>query len=219
MNTALFLIQIILQLVVLRLALRLGQIALAAFVVIEALLANLFVLKQITLFGLSVTASDSFIIGSMLALALYQELFGQKESKTLSLITFGSLFFMTLTSLLHLALQAAPSDTSQTHYHYILNQAPRISISSLIAFYLSSRSDIAFFAFLKKFYTNLSFRRRAFISTLIAQGIDTTLFSFLALYGIMDHLLSIIIFSFGIKVLCLSLYLTCQPLIVKIKQA
>ena len=63
MNIAIFCIQIILQLFALRYFYKLGQIALGAFVVLEAVLANLFVLKQITLFNLCVTSSDSFIIG------------------------------------------------------------------------------------------------------------------------------------------------------------
>lgn len=219
MNIAIFLLQIILQLLALRVVFRMGQVALASFVVLEAVLANLFVIKQIELFGLSVTASDSFIIGSMLGLALYQEIFGKDASKKLGLVTFGSLFFVTLASLCHLWLIPSAHDQSQSHYHFILSQAPRIAISSLAAYFLSSRSDVILFAFLKKTFSRFSFHRRAFISTLLTQALDTVAFSFFALYGIVDNIFHIIIFSFTIKALCLTLYLTIQPVLLKTKKA
>jgi uncharacterized integral membrane protein (TIGR00697 family) len=219
MNIAIFLLQIILQLLALRIVFRLGQTALATFVVLEAVLANLFVLKQITLFGLSVTASDSFIIGSMLGLSLYQEIFGKEASKTLGLVTFGALFFVTLTSLLHIGLAPSQVDTSQVHYTYIFNQAPRIAISSLLAYLIASRTDVIFFAFLKNSVKKLSFSQRTLISTLATQALDTVIFSFLALYGIVENLFHIIVFSFSIKALCLILYLSLQPLLLKAKKA
>jgi queuosine precursor transporter len=215
MNIAIFLLQIILQVVVLRYVYKLGQVALGAFIVLEAVLANLFVLKQITLFGLSVTASDSFIIGSMIGLALYQEIFGKVAAKKLGLVTFGALFFITLTSMMHLWLIPSSCDTSQQHYHYILSQSPRLAIGSLGAFFLSSRADILLFNFLKKFSITLSFTKRAFISTIVTQAIDTVAFSIFALSGSIDNLFHIIIFSFIIKALCIILYLMIQPLLVK----
>lgn len=219
MNIAIFLLQIILQLIALRAVLRLGQVALAVFVALEALLANLFVLKQIPLFGLTVTASDSFIIGSLLGLSLYQERFGKKESDKLAYITFGTLFFMTLASLLHLWLAPSHSDASQSHYHYILGQTPRLAVSSLISFFISTKIDVALFSILKEKFTSITFFQRALITILISQAIDTCSFSFLALWGIVDHLSHIILFSFLIKALCLITYLICQPHLLKKKTA
>ena len=219
MNISIFLLQIILQLIALRVVFKIGQVALAAFVILEAVLANLFVLKQINLFGLSVTASDSFIIGSMLGLALYQEFFGKEASKKLGLITFGSLFFVTLASMLHVGLTPHSADTSQVHYNYILSLAPRIALSSLTAYFIASRTDVLFFAFLKKSFTSMSFAKRTLISTLATQALDTFIFSFLALYGIVENLFHIITFSFCIKALCLLTYLILQPLLVRPKTA
>lgn len=214
MNIAIFLLQIILQLIALRVVFKLGQTALAVFVVLEAVLANLFVLKQIELFGLYVTASDSFIIGSMIGLALYQEYFGKQASKALTLVTFGSLFFVTALSWLHLQLSPSVHDLSQPHYQFIFAQTPRLAISSLVSYFLASRADIALFQYLKS-STSWKFHNRALVTTLVSQAIDTIVFSFLALYGILDNLLHIILFSFIIKALCLITYLILQPRLVK----
>lgn len=219
MNIAIFAVQIILQLFSLRYFFKLGQVALGAFVVLEAVLANLFVLKQITLFGLSVTASDSFIIGSLIGLSLYQENYGKDEAKKLGLLTFASLFFVALASLVHLRLIPDSVDTSQKHYHYLLSTTPRLIIGSLGAYFISSRIDIITFSFLKKTFHNVPFAWRTLISTSLAQAVDTVAFSFFALLGIVDNLLHIIIFSFVIKLLCLFSYLILQPLVLTRKQA
>jgi len=219
MNITIFIIQIILQLFALRYFFKLGQVALGAFVVLEAILANLFVLKQINLFGLSVTASDSFIIGSLIGLSLYQEFFGKENAKKLGLITFISLFFVSLSSLLHIWLSPDPLDQSQSHYHFIFSSTPRLAIGSLAAYFISSRLDIIVFSFLKKTFPNLSFGKRTFISTCITQAVDTCAFSFFALLGMVDNLFHIITFSFIIKTLCLSTNLIKQPLVLKTKQA
>lgn len=219
MNIAIFCIQIILQLFALRYFYKLGQIALGAFVVLEAVLANLFVLKQITLFNLCVTSSDSFIIGSLIGLSLYQEFFGQEAAKKLGLTTFISLFFVSLSSILHIWLAPAPADTSQSHYQFIFSSTPRLAVSSLGAYFISSRVDILVFSFLKKTVPSVSFSKRTFISTCLSQALDTCAFSLFALLGIVDNLFHIITFSFIIKTLCLSTYLIMQPLVLKTKQA
>ena len=59
---------------------------------VQALIANLFVLKQIHLFGMEVTASDGYAIGSLLGLNVLQEFYGKKEAKQATCICF---FFMT----------------------------------------------------------------------------------------------------------------------------
>lgn len=218
MNITIFIVQIILQLFALRYFFKLGQVALGAFVVLEAVLANLFVLKQINLFGLSVTASDSFIIGSLIGLSLYQEFFGKEAAKKLGILTFGSLFFVSLSSVLHIWLTPDSVDTSQTHYQFILSSTPKLAIGSLGAYFISSRLDIIVFSFLKKMFPSVSFVKRTFISTSISQAVDTCAFSFFALLGVVDNLFHIITFSFIIKTLCLSTYLILQPLVLRTKQ-
>lgn len=219
MNITIFAIQIILQLFALRYFYKLGQIALGAFVVLEAVLANLFVLKQINLFNLCVTSSDSFIIGSLIGLSIYQEFFGKEAAKKLGLVTLVCLFFVSISSLLHIWLIPDQADTSQSHYQFIFSSTPRLALSSLAAYFLSSRVDIVIFSFLKKTIPSMGFSKRTFVSTCMSQALDTCAFSVFALLGVVDNLLHIITFSFIIKTLCLSSYLILQPLVLKTKQA
>ena len=59
------------------LALKISKETLVAMISIYCILANLFVLKQISLFGYHPTASDAFSVGAILGLNLLQEYYGK----------------------------------------------------------------------------------------------------------------------------------------------
>ena len=69
-------------------ALFLGSYGLVAFICIQCILANLFVIKQITLFGYTATCSDAFTVGATLGLNLLQEYFGKNITKKTIWINF-----------------------------------------------------------------------------------------------------------------------------------
>ncbi len=176
-----------------------GKEALFTLCTLFSLLANLFVLKQTTLFGLEVTCSDAFAVGSTLGLSFLQQDAGKKSAQKLIWITFAILIFFTLLSQIHLYYSPSLHDTSQSAYQMILTSSPRILIASLISYFISQFIDIEVFGWLR----NRWIQKRLFIpllpSCLFTQLIDTCLFSFLGLYGIISPLLDIIIFSFMIK--------------------
>ncbi|MBU6446498.1 MAG: queuosine precursor transporter, partial [Verrucomicrobia bacterium] len=93
-------------------ALRLGQAALTAFIGLQGVLANLLVVKQMSLFGLTVTCSDVFSIGGILSLNLLQEYFGKDAAKRAVNISLGALLFFALMSQIHLFYQPAPFDAT-----------------------------------------------------------------------------------------------------------
>src|ERR1700722_12989500 len=74
-------------------ALRLGTSALVSFVSTCCILANLFVIKQVSLFGLSATGSDAFTIGAVLGLNMLQEYYGKLAARTAIAINFFLLVF------------------------------------------------------------------------------------------------------------------------------
>src|SRR5438445_4228981 len=83
-------------------ALALGPSALVAFVCIQCMLANLFVVKQITLFGFTATCADAFTVGATIGLNLLQEYFGKEIAKRTIWINFFLLIFYALLSQIHL---------------------------------------------------------------------------------------------------------------------
>jgi uncharacterized integral membrane protein (TIGR00697 family) len=199
MNEILFFTQILLMIGFALGALKLGQAALTTSVTVLALIANLFVLKQVTLFGFNVTASDAFIIGSLLGLNLLQEYFSQEEAQKATWICFFFMLFFVLVSQLHLLYQPSSYDTTQSAFLTLLSSSPRLLIASVSVFWIVQQFDIRFFAFLKKRFTSLSFAIRTTISLIISQFLDTFLFSFAGLYGIVTSVIPVILISFMVK--------------------
>jgi queuosine precursor transporter len=199
MNEILFFIQIVLIIGFALGALKLGKAALTTWVVVQALIANLFVIKQITLFGFTVTASDAFAIGSLLGLNFLQEYFSKEDAQQASWICFFFMFFFVLVSQLHLLYEPSPYDTTQASFVTILSPSFRLLIASMSVFFIAQQIDIRLFTFLKRIFPGISFAVRATFTLVVSQFLDTCLFSVAGLYGMVTSILDIIIVSFIIK--------------------
>lgn len=205
MNEALFFLQILVVVSFVFLALRAGKNALIALLAIQGVLANLFVIKQITLFGFSVTCADVFTIGAILSLNLLQEYFGEKTARFAVKISFISLLFFVLLSQIHLLYVPSETDTTQVAFQIVLVHSVRIIFASLVTFYIVQQFDVRFFGWLKG-----RLPIRVAISLVCSQFLDTVLFSLLGLYGIVDSVIHIMIVSFVVK--CMIIF-TSSPFV------
>lgn len=195
MNELLFFTHIVFVLGFTLLSLRVGKVALVVFATLQAVLANLFVLKQTSLFGLSVTCSDVFAVGGILSLNLLQDRYGKQAAKGAVSLSLLILLFFALMSQIHLAYIPAPFDTTQASYSTLLGLTPRLIGASIATFYIVQRFDVWFFGKLSLIQLPI----RIALSLTLSQLIDTTLFSFLGLYGQVESLFDIIVFSFLVK--------------------
>lgn len=199
MNESIFILQIFLIILFAFGALKMGKEALIALVGLQAICANLFVLKQISFLGFHVTCSDAFAIGSFLGINLLQEYFGKESSQKAIKICFFFLLFFALMSQIHLLYFPTDKDVTHSSYTAILSNSPRLLLTSLCAFFLMQKLDLHLFQFLKK--TSLPLTLRSHISLIICQFIDTAFFSIFGLYGLVESLSDIIIVSFFIKLI------------------
>ncbi len=181
---------------------RFGKEGLTVCVVLLALLANLFVLKQIPLFGFEVTSSDSFTIGSFVALNLLRESFGKEAAKRAVSLTFFVLLGFALFSQVHLAFRPSEADFAHSAYATLLRPAPRLFLASLTSFYLMQRMEVFLFGLISK-KSALPFAARSTLTLCTTQLFDTLLFSFLGLLGIVAHLTHIILISYLVKLLAI----------------
>lgn len=175
-------------------ALRLGKGALTAFIALQGVLANLFVVKQMTLFGFSVTCSDVFAIGGILSLNLLQEYFGKESAKRAVRISLISLLFFALMTQIHLLYEPTSFDTTHAAFAEIFSSSLRIVLASLATFFLVQQFDVRFFSVLKG-----KLPIRIAISLFSSQLLDTVLFSLLGLYGLVESVVDIIFVSFFMK--------------------
>lgn len=204
LNEVLFFLHIVIVLIFSLTCLKIGKKALVAFIALQAFLANLFVLKQIALFGFIVTATDVFTVGSLFSFNLLQEYFGKEEAKKTITVTFVLLLFATLMSQLHLFYAPSAVDTTHAHYEGLLSFMPRLAVSSFLIFFFCQYVDMKIFSFLKTRAKGLSFSYRALLSMGISQFFDTLLFSFIALYGVVAHIWHVVLISYMIKLLVIS---------------
>lgn len=199
MNEAVFLFHIFIVIGFVLGALRLGKSALIACIALQGVLANLFVVKQMKLFGFAVTCSDVFAIGGILSLNLLQEYFGKEAAKQAVRISLLTLLFFAFMSQIHLAYSPTNLDTTQPAFSAIFSQSVRIVFASIGTFYLVQQFDIRFFGILRG-----KLPVRVAISLVSSQLLDTVLFSFLGLYGLVESLFDIILVSFLIKCLIIA---------------
>lgn len=204
MNEALFFFHIFIVFVFSFLALKKGKEATIAWMALQAVLANLFVLKQISFFSLNATCSDVYAVGSVLSLNLLQEFFGKSEAHKSTLISFGAMVFFAVLAKIHLFYTPSAVDVTQKAFTTILEPAPRLLIASITVFYLVQQFDIRFYAYLKNRFSQASLPLRNGISLVLSQGLDTLLFTVLGLYGYVYSLFDVFLISVVIKLAIIS---------------
>ncbi len=186
-------------------ALMLGKEYLMALISAMVILANLFVLKKITLFGFTATASDALAVGITLSLNLLQEYYKKAAAIKAIWIGFYCALFYAVMSILHLAYSPALGDVSGPFYQALLATAPRIVLASLATFLIVQFTDTQLYAFLNNLLKGRFFILRNYSTLALTQLLDTVLFSFLGLYGVtqsfssISTILNIILVSFIIK--------------------
>ncbi|MBI3508733.1 MAG: queuosine precursor transporter [Chlamydiia bacterium] len=199
LNEFLFFLQVLIVVVFTLIALRAHKAALGSFIALCFVLANLFVVKQIDLFGLTVTASDVFAIGAILGLNLMQEYFGKEEAQKTVRLGFLALIFFGIMTQVHLAYTPSLVDTTHSSFVAIFSSTPRILMASFLVYYLVQKWDIWFFQRLQEWCKGKKWGLRLFLSLFVSQAMDTVLFSFLGLYGLVDSLFDIIVMSYAVK--------------------
>jgi uncharacterized integral membrane protein (TIGR00697 family) len=199
-NEYIFIIQTIVLAMASLGALHLGAAALIAFVCVQCILANLFVVKQVALLGFNATAADAFTIGATLGLNLLQEYYGKKSTQKAIVVNFFLLIFYALVSQIHLWYTPSTHDTMDLHFQPLLTVMPRIVIASFTVFLISQMIDYWLYGVLRRVWQSRFLVLRNYSSLLISQLVDTVLFSLLGLYGLVENIGHIIIVSYTVKV-------------------
>jgi len=187
------------------LALKLGKEAIVAFICSQVILANLFVIKPITLLGLTATGADAFIIGTVFGFHLLQEWHGKDIAQKTVYTSFFLMIFYTVASQIHLAYIAHIADTTQPHFLALLRIAPRICVASLISYFISQQMDVRLYAWLRNRLHSSLLVIRNLVSASTTQLLDTVMFTYLALHGVLPNIHQIMIVSYGIKLCALGL--------------
>lgn len=201
MNELTFIIHVGAVISFILLALRFGKEALIATLAVQIILANLFVMKQMNCFGLDVTCSEVYTVGSIFSMNLIQVYFGKKVANRALGIIFFLLFFVIIMSQFQLRYIPSKYDSLHQAFAGILGYTPRIMIVSFVSAFITQKIDMELFGWVRKRLPKVPFFLPFAIASLFTQFLDTLFFSFGALYGIIHSMQDIIIMSYTIKVI------------------
>jgi len=182
--------------------LKLGERAINAWLCVLAIAMNLFVTKQISLGPIDVTASDSIAGCYLLGLCLIQEHFGRKSARQHVIFAFSCAVAFLGLSWFHVWYQPNDFDVMHGIHKTALSCMPRLVIASLTSFLLIQVVDISVFQRLKDRFGGRFFVFRTFITLMISNILDTFIFTFLGLWGLIGNIWHVIWFSLAVKIMC-----------------
>lgn len=203
MNEYLFFFWTLLVICLVLAAFRLGRVALYGIIGVYIILANIFVTKQITLFGFAATGGNSLYGAIFLATDLLSEYWGKKEARRA--VWFGwivAAFFLIATQVF-LWFKPSPDDFVHESMKTIFSLTPRIVAGSLIAYFISQTHDVWAFHFWKAKTGGKYLWLRNNASTFVSQLFDTVIFTLIAFYGVFPTavLVQIVVTTYLLKIL------------------
>jgi len=207
MNECVFFVHILVLVSFVLLSLKLGKESLIACFILQIILANLFVTKQMTCFTLQITCADAYTVGAIFSLNLLQEYFGKKYAKRAIWTLFILLLFFITMSYIHLKYHPSQHDHTHQAFTAVLGSTSRIVLASFFVTLFTQKLDVELFGFLKKRFPEKALLFRFGSASLLTQLIDTLLFSFIALHGLVHNIKDIILMSYLIKaviILCIT---------------
>ena len=169
--------------------------ALVALFVASVIAANLMG-NKIAVFGFFDAAVGIMVFPlSYLALDVIQEVEGRETARRIVLATMAVLAYVLLVTFIATQLPSATRDFYPEEYNLIFGISVRVMVASLTAFLVAELLDIEVFRTLKEWTHRRMLWLRATGSTIVSQFIDTTVFMFLAFYGVTPKFTAAYIFT------------------------
>lgn len=186
MNELIFLFHLVVAGALLLAAGRLGQSGITLMIVLCALLMNIAVSKQMTLFGLPVTGGNVEFATVFLANDLLNEHYGPRAARRAILISFAANLVFVI--LIQFVLAYAPNsfDSAQPSLLALFNVSayPRVVAASMVSYVLSQMLDTQVFQAIRaRTGTNRLLWWRSNASTWLSQAFDTVFFTTVGLSG------------------------------------
>ena len=180
-NELIFLFQTVVGLAFTLVAFKMGKAWLFGYIAVCIVLANIFVTKQISLFGIAATGGNVVYGAVFLSTDLLAEHYGKAEAKKAISLGFSAALFYTVMSQLILLYEASNADWgAAAGMVSIFTSAPSIIIASLVAYLLSQFHDIWAFQWIRKKTEGRLLWLRNNGSTWVSQAIDSVVFASLA---------------------------------------
>ncbi|PKL01565.1 MAG: hypothetical protein CVV56_00860 [Tenericutes bacterium HGW-Tenericutes-1] len=181
-----------------------GKTGVFVWIAMGTILANIQVMKTVTLFGIEATLGNIMYGTIFLATDALSEKYGKKSAQKAVYLGFFTLAVSII--IMQIALQFNPNqyDTAQPHLDAIFGFYLRVAGASLIAYLISQTLDVYIFNKIKDRLPDTKWLWvRNNVATIISQIFDTAIFVSIAFIGVMDSdiLWQIFISTFVIKMM------------------
>lgn len=166
-----------------------GKVGLQVAIATAIILANLQGPKLTSIFGLETTIGVIFYSSIFLATDILSENYGRAEAN--KAVRMGFIVSLIVLIMLSLSMLYMPTDRQfsidiHNSFDTILNFTPRFVLGSLFAYIVSQSFDVWAFHKIKSFTGEKWLWLRNNGSTICSQIVDTTIFSFIVWWGVVD---------------------------------
>lgn len=182
-----------------------GKYGLYIWMCVLVIICNIQTTKISELFGLTISLGNISYGALFLTTDILTEKYGKESTYNSTTLSFITMIIFTI--LMYLFVQYTPSeaDFSQESLATIFNYIPRITVGSLLAYFVSQRCDAFIYSKLKNKYHKVWISNN--VSTMISQVLDTIIFVTIAFIGLMsakelfDLFITMILFKWIIALL------------------
>ena len=162
-----------------------GKTGLFCWVALASVIANIEVVKTVSLFGLVATLGNVIYGTTFLATDILSENHGRQDARTAVGIGFFSLVVFTVLMRLTLLFRPDASDFASPALETIFTLLPRLAVASLLAYLVSQFHDVEAYHFWWRRFPGVRFLwLRNNGSTLVSQALDTLIFVGVGFWGV-----------------------------------
>ncbi len=160
-----------------------GKQGLLCWIPVSVILANIQVIKLVSLFGITSTLGNIVYASAFLVTDILSENHGKEDAKQAVYIGFFSLIVMTVIMNLAISFTPHPDDFAQGAMETIFKVMPRLAAASLLAYGVSQLHDVWAFHWWKERTLGKHLWLRNNMSTIVSQALDSSVFTVVAFYG------------------------------------
>lgn len=155
------------------------------WVSIATIIANILVCKSIGIFNITTNLGNILFASSFLATDIMSEKYGAKESRKAIVLGVVSQVIFVIMTQIGLLYTPAPEDLAQESMKGLFSINLRVSIASIVMYFVSNMADIYIFEKIKEKVPGKLWLRNN-VSTMICNSLENYFFSILAFAGLMD---------------------------------
>lgn len=161
-----------------------GKEGLIGYMAVATILAEIGVVKSVNVLGLSATLGNVLFASNFLVTDILTECYGEKEAKKGIMFAIFSVIMFIIIMQVMIAYKPNELDFAQESMKTIFGIIPRISIASIVMLTISNFADIKLYSWLKKKTNGKYMWFRNNISTILCNGLENFIFTFLCFTGI-----------------------------------